>query len=184
MYGYRRIPFATANSTKAERKEYVSIFCGFCLAEWTVSILRCRLTNIGIPIIKIRRSHDRLIFIMRSRWLERRSLYCDGTQPSIMVQSMLLMVWTDVTSLRLTWPYHLSQRVRSTFSRSSSCILPGRSCELTCSFVGHIAHPANHSPVMVLRAMQIRGWGPGFDCTEHGTPDARIVNSSSGGEAE
>ena len=29
-----------------------------------VSISRCHLTSIGIPIIKIRRSHDRLIFIM------------------------------------------------------------------------------------------------------------------------
>ena len=37
------------------------------LVEWylgAVSILRCRLTSIGIPMLKIRRSPDRLIFNM------------------------------------------------------------------------------------------------------------------------
>ena len=40
-----------------------------------VSTYRYRLTSIGIPIIKIRRSHDRLIFIMGILYKERRSLY-------------------------------------------------------------------------------------------------------------
>ena len=41
-------------------------FCSMPLFEILrgVSIKRCCLTSIGIPIIKIRRSHDRLIFIM------------------------------------------------------------------------------------------------------------------------
>ena len=32
--------------------------------QGTISIYICRLTNIGIPILVIRRSHDSLIFIM------------------------------------------------------------------------------------------------------------------------
>ena len=42
--------------------------CG-CLGP--VSIWRCRLTSIGIPIIKIRRSHDRPIFIMEISYMIR-----------------------------------------------------------------------------------------------------------------
>ena len=45
---------------------------------------------------------------------------------------------------------------------------------------GDTAHLANHSLVTALQAMQVRwGWGPGFACMEHGTPDTRIMNYSS-----
>ena len=47
------------------------------------------------------------------------------------------------------------------------------------------AHPVDRSSVVVLQAMQIRsGWGPGFACMEHGAPDTRTVNSSSGGDGK
>ena len=45
-----------------------------------VSIWRCHLTSIGIPMIKIRRSHDRLIFIIGFPYLKRWSLYRDWDQ--------------------------------------------------------------------------------------------------------
>ena len=46
--------------------------------EWNASAPSGRsLTRRGIPIIKIRRSRDRLIFIMRILYLERRTLYRD-----------------------------------------------------------------------------------------------------------
>ena len=41
-----------------------------------------RLTSIGIPIVKIRLSHDRLIFTLGILYLVRRSLYWDGVQQS------------------------------------------------------------------------------------------------------
>ena len=43
-----------------------------------LSIWKYRLTSKGIPIIKIRRSHDSLIFITEIPYLERSSLYWDG----------------------------------------------------------------------------------------------------------
>ena len=44
-----------------------------------ISIQRYCLTSIGIPIIKIRRPHDRLIFMMEIPYLERPSLYWNRT---------------------------------------------------------------------------------------------------------
>ena len=50
---------------------------------------------------------------------------------------------------------------------------------------GDATHPAAHSSVIVLQAMQSRwGWGPGFASMKHGATDARIVNSFSGGDRE
>ena len=47
------------------------------------------------------------------------------------------------------------------------------------------AHPVDRSSVVVLQVMQIRsGWGPDFACMEHGAPDTRTVNSSSGGDGK
>ena len=43
-----------------------------------VSIWRCRITNIRIPIIEIRQSHDCLIFIRGISYRKRRYLYWDG----------------------------------------------------------------------------------------------------------
>ena len=42
------------------------------------SILRCRLTGIGNPIVEIRRSHDRLISTMGFPILERRHLFIES----------------------------------------------------------------------------------------------------------
>ena len=47
----------------------------FLVLLGTVSILRCRLTSIGIPMLKIRRSHDRLIFNMGILISGRDSFY-------------------------------------------------------------------------------------------------------------
>ena len=44
---------------------YYILICSFSgrrSIQGVVSMLRCRLTNIGIPMLKIRRSHDRPIF--------------------------------------------------------------------------------------------------------------------------
>ena len=50
---------------------------------------------------------------------------------------------------------------------------------------GDTAHPANHSSVVALQAVQVgEGWGPGFTCTEHDTSDTRIVNYSFGGDGQ
>ena len=43
------------------------------------AIFPVSVTYIGNPIVKIRRSHDRLIFIMKIPYLERRSFYRNGT---------------------------------------------------------------------------------------------------------
>ena len=41
--------------------------------------------------------------------------------------------------------------------------------------------PTDHNSVIALKAVHVRlGWGPGFICMEHGTPDIQIVNSPSG----
>ena len=45
-----------------------------------VSIWRCRLTSIGVPIIKIRLSHDRLILILEIPYRERQYLYWHWAQ--------------------------------------------------------------------------------------------------------
>ena len=42
-----------------------------------VSCYRCRLNSIGIPMLKITRSRDRLIFNMGIPYMERQSLYWD-----------------------------------------------------------------------------------------------------------
>ena len=50
---------------------------------------------------------------------------------------------------------------------------------------GDTPHPTNHSSVITLLLMQVRfGWVPGFAWMEHGTPDAHIANSSSGGDGK
>ena len=46
---------------------------------WVVLIYKYRLTNIGIPMLKIRRSHDRLIINIEFHTWEILSLYWDGT---------------------------------------------------------------------------------------------------------
>ena len=43
--------------------------------QGAVSIKTCRLTNIGIPLLKIRRSRDHLIFNMEIPILEKDGLY-------------------------------------------------------------------------------------------------------------
>ena len=50
-----------------------------------VSIWRCRLASIGITMLKIRRSGDRLIFNMGIPYLERLSLYWDGALRSLCI---------------------------------------------------------------------------------------------------
>ena len=91
-----------------------------------------------------------------------------------------LSLWTffHQTSLRLTWPCHLSRWVRSTSSRSSSCVLTRRSYELTWSLVvtPHMQQIIAQS-FRCMQALQISGsWDQGFHYMEHGAPGARIVN--------
>ena len=43
-----------------------------------VSILRCRFTSIGIPMLKIRPRRDHIMFNMGIPYLKRRSVYNDG----------------------------------------------------------------------------------------------------------
>ena len=49
-----------------------------------VSIKRCRLTGIGIPMLKIRRSHDRLIFNMTIPYLEKLFICRQGSGDDVM----------------------------------------------------------------------------------------------------
>ena len=99
-----------------------------------------------------------------------------------------LNFWTffNQTSLRSTWLFRLSQWVQNTFARSSSCIHPLQEILRADSVLGgDTEHPANHSSIVTLQAMQVGyGWGPGFACMEHGTPDTWIVNSSSGSDGK
>ena len=92
------------------------------------------------------------------------------------------MTFVNQPSLRCTWPCHLSRRVRSTFARSSSCILSKRSCELTSSLLGgDTAHPANQSLVIACKCDEARtqvslAWGMALD--------TRTVNCTFGGDAK
>ena len=58
-----------------------------------VSILRCRLTNIGIPMLKIRRSCDRLIFNMGIPIPGKDSLYIETGPWCWMGNSQQLNQW-------------------------------------------------------------------------------------------
>ena len=81
-------------------------------------------------------------------------------------------------------PGHLSQRVRTAFARSSTCILSKIPCQLTWSLVvmPHI-HRIIVWSLYTLQAMQVRwGWGPDFPCMEHGTPDTWTVNYGGDGK--
>ena len=64
-----------------------------------------------------------------------------------------LSFWTffNQLSLHSTWPCHLSWRVRSTFARSSSCILSKRACELTWSLV-----VTQHIQRIIARSLRCR----------------------------
>ena len=82
------------------------------------------------------------------------------------------------TSLRLTWPCHLSRWVRSTSSRSLSCVLTRRSYELTWSLVvTPYMQQIIAQSLRCMQALQISGsWDQDFHYMEHGAPGARIVN--------
>ena len=70
-----------------------------------VSILRCHLTSIGIPMLKIRRSNDRLIFNMGIPVPgERRSFYWDGDLDSVVRRAYY-------TAYRLGLTYSVRLRV-------------------------------------------------------------------------
>ena len=105
---------------------------------WVVSIWSCHLTNIGIPIIKMRRSHDRLISIMRFPYREKRSLHWD--RPCVRRQMMapnrlsnlehkLYMIWWDVVTLSengipltLWWAPHKQSNVSISINSTMSYI--------------------------------------------------------------
>ena len=70
-----------------------------------VSIQRCRLTSIGIPMLKIRRSHDRLIFNMGIPILGKDGLYIETGSCFFMGQLLpnVGMLATAVGGERCLW---------------------------------------------------------------------------------
>ena len=77
--------------------------CGGEQGGGTVWIIRC-LTNIGITMLKVRRSHDRRTFKMGIPYLKRRSLYWNGTLSPNSMENTYLFVTIRIpcTSIRQT----------------------------------------------------------------------------------
>ena len=84
-------PLPEAMMTWVRRVMYASPSRGE-ISQWGVSIYGCRLTSIKIPIKKIRRCHDLLIFVMGIPYMERPSLYSDGAL-AIKVDSDSYIIW-------------------------------------------------------------------------------------------
>ena len=74
--------------------------------QGAVSIKRCRLTCIGIPTLKIRRSCDRLIFNMGIPILVRRHLYIETAPRSPQPLAHTSFVWT---TNHLYWGRNMSR---------------------------------------------------------------------------
>ena len=90
-----------------------------CVSAW-----RRRLTSIATTIIKIRRCHGRLTFIMGSLYLKRRSLFWDGAQVLILSNSIY------EPKIQIIWKYLLLLRKKNHQTRPEFCIYHG------CSAVG------------------------------------------------
>ena len=56
-------------------------------APGAVSLQRCHLTGLGIAIVRIKRLHNRLIFIMKIPYLQRRSLHWNGAPVTVLMLS-------------------------------------------------------------------------------------------------
>ena len=94
--------------------EYMSSLLNFHVA---ISVYTFRPTSIGIPIKKIRRSHDRLIFIMEVQYSERLSLYWDGAQQFLRCCTVFSSLLQIGLSWQCRWWWEPSSR------RSSTCYI-------------------------------------------------------------
>ena len=81
-------------------------------------IWKYRLASVGITIIKIRRYHDDLFFIMEIKDLERPSLYWDGAMGVMMVQHIFhlqcMTLWHRFAKDKWA-PLHNETRIYDTF---------------------------------------------------------------------
>ena len=107
-----------------------------------LTIYKCRLTSIGIPMMKIRRSHDRLIFIMGSHtWKD--GLYIEKDPWNHVIK----MRWNRTKNVCIVIPYQfrpIETCIHAECVGDSFVFLYGRvpqTCAITCAHCTRARNP-------------------------------------------